>query len=334
MKRTAFILFIFLIFLTSGFFYFRNKVYYSRGENSEKVVFIVEKGEGAIEVAEKLAEAELISGKIYFYYYLKSSNLLDKILPGEYNLAQNLSIPEVAIILTQEEKSSIKITFPEGWNAKQMAERISANGLDGRGFLELVFSPTQEILAEAPIISESEVKNLEGFLFPDTYFFTKETDARGIIEKMLRNFDNRFSQELRMEVKKQDKSLIEIITMASLIEKEVRNPEDRKIVSGIFWNRIKVGQALQSCATLAYILGENKKQYSYADTQIVSPYNTYLNRGLPPGPISNPGIATIQAAIYPQDSNYNYFLSDPETGKTIFSRTLEEHNFNKVKYGL
>jgi len=334
MKKTAFIIFLFLVFLVTVFFYFRNQIYYSRGENSEKISFVVEKGEGALQVAEKLSEAKLVSGKMYFYYYLKSSGLLDKLLPGEYSLAQNLSIPEIAIILTQEEKNSIKITFPEGWNAKQMAERISANDLDGNGFLKLVSDPTTEILNEAPILAESGVKNLEGYLFPDTYFFTKETDALGIVKKMLRNFDNRFSKELRAEIIKQNKELPEIIIMASLIEKEVRNAEDREIVSGIFWSRIKVGQALGSCATLAYILGENKKQYSYADTQIVSPYNTYLNSGLPPGPIANPGLAAIFASIYPKDSNYNYFLSDPETGKTIFSKDLDEHNANKVKYGL
>ena len=122
--------------------------------------------------------------------------------------------------------------------------------------------------------------------------------------------------------------------MASIIEREVRSDEDRKVVSGIFWNRIKAGQALQSCATLSFILGVSKKQYSIADTQIKSPYNTYLNTGLPPGPISNPGLSTIEAAINPQDSQFNYFLSDPETGLTIFSKSFEEHNANKAKYGL
>jgi len=118
------------------------------------------------------------------------------------------------------------------------------------------------------------------------------------------------------------------------LEMEVKTQADREIVSGIFWSRLKIGQPLQSCATLAYVLGVNKKQYTYQDTQTVSPYNTYLNKGLPPGPIGNPGIATMQAAIFPKDSNFNYFLSDPETGQTIFSRTFEEHIQNKAKYGL
>jgi UPF0755 protein len=105
-----------------------------------------------------------------------------------------------------------------------------------------------------------------------------------------------------------------------------------KIVSGIFWDRIKNGEALGSCATLAYILGVNKPQYSLEDTRIESPYNTYKYRGLPPGPIANPGFNAINAAIYPEFTDYNYFLSDPETGKTIYSRTLDEHNANKYRY--
>jgi UPF0755 protein len=120
--------------------------------------------------------------------------------------------------------------------------------------------------------------------------------------------------------------------MASVIEKEVRSANDMKIVSGIFWNRIKNGQALESCATLAYILGVNKSQYSYEDTRINSPYNTYINRGLPAGPIANPGLKAIEAAIYPEDTAYNYFLTASETGETIFSKTYQEHLNNKNKY--
>ena len=111
--------------------------------------------------------------------------------------------------------------------------------------------------------------------------------------------------------------------------------EDFKIVSGIFWKRIKIGLALQSCATLAYVLGENKEQYSLEDTQIESPYNTYKYKGLPPGPVSNPGLATILAALYPETTDYLYFLTDPNDRKnTVYSKTFEEHNLNKQKYGL
>ena len=149
---------------------------------------------------------------------------------------------------------------------------------------------------------------------------------------MLNNFDQKLDEKMRKDIQAQGKTIFEVLIMASLIEKEVRSVEDMKIVSGIFWDRIKYGQALESCASLAYILGENKTVYSQEDTQINSPYNTYRNKGLPPGPIANPGLNAIQAAIYPQYTEYNYFLTDPETGQTIWSKTFEEHKQNKWKY--
>ena len=139
---------------------------------------------------------------------------------------------------------------------------------------------------------------------------------------------------MRDDIQNQGESIFEVVTMASVLEKEVRTAEDMKIASGIFWDRIGVGMPLQSCATIAYVLGTEKKQYSIADTQTPSPYNTYLNKGLPPGPIDNPGMNSILAAIYPTKTEYNYFLTDPATGRTIFSKTLEEHAANKAKYGL
>ena len=151
---------------------------------------------------------------------------------------------------------------------------------------------------------------------------------------MLNDFGLKIDAGMRESIQKQGKTLREAIIMASVIEMEVKSEEDRKIVSGIFWNRIEKGMPLQSCATLAFVLGENKKQYTYEDTQIKSPYNTYLNAGLPPGPIGNPGLASIEAAANPKDTDYFYFLSDPKTGKTVFSKTAEEHNANKDRYGL
>ena len=174
--------------------------------------------------------------------------------------------------------------------------------------------------------------DLEGFLFPDTYRIDKAAAAADIIKKMLDNFQRKLTPAMLEEIKRQNKSVYEIIALASLVEKEVRTADDMKIVSGIFWQRIKNRQGLESCATLAYILGVNKAQYSVADTKIDSPYNTYKYRGLPPGPIANPGLNAITAAIYPEETDYNYFLSDPATGQTIFSRTLGEHNLNKAKY--
>ncbi len=316
-----------------GAFFLRYQIYHSHGTNKEVQIFVIKKGENNKIIGERLQKEGIIFCKYYFYYYMWSRHLTAKIMPDEYKLSGNMTIPEIAIILTQQKDKNIKITFPEGWTSKQMAQRLTANGLDGDEFLHLVNNP--DIFKDKyDFLSNSEVKTLEGYLFPETYFFTKEMKVEDIIEKMLGIFNTKITSQMRKDALKNTKSFNDIIIMASIIEGEVRTDEDRRIVSGIFWNRIKNGQPLQSCATLAYVTGENKKQYSENDTKIVSPFNTYLNKGLPPAPISNPGLSAIIAAIYPFYTDYNYFLNDPETGKTIFSKTYEEHLINKAKYGL
>lgn len=327
-----------LILLFGAFFYFHNKVYYSRGIALEPQAVKIAKGDDMLVVGNKLQSQGLISGKYYFAYYIWKSSLKNKIVAGEYKIDPGLGIPEISRIITHGEIDSgrIKVTFPEGWNSKDMKARLVNLGFSADGFNELLAKPQYfkekygyEFLADIP-----EGKTLEGYLFPDTYFFLKKATPEEIIKKMLDNFDEKLTSDLREEIMSQGKSIYDVVTMASIIEGEVKTETDRQIVSGIFWKRVNSERTLQSCATLAYILGENKKQYTYSDTRVDSPYNTYLNIGLPPGPINNPGLVSIQAAIYPQATEFNYFLTDPATGQTIYSRTIDEHNLNKAKYGL
>jgi len=336
-KKLKFIILLLIIaaLIPASFFYFRYRVHNSHGSHEGIRIFHIEKGEGNSVVSRNLAKDELISGSWYFNYYMRSSGLLSKILPGDYELSGKMTIPEIATRITQEQDKSVKATFPEGWDSKKIAERLSANGFSGDEFLSIVNAPSYDLTSKYSFFSLlPKSVSLEGYLFPDTYFFSQKLTSEDVVRKFLNNFDNRLNQDIREAIKKQGKSLEDIVTMASIIEREVKNEEDRKIASGIFWNRIKSGQPLQSCATIAYILGTSKEQYSFEDTRIESPYNTYINQGLPPGPISNPGLSSIEAAVFPNNTNYNYFLSDPKTGKTIFSRTLEEHNLNKDKSGL
>lgn len=323
-------------------------VFYWRGINSAAskiggdIKFSISKGETVKEIAANLKKKGLISSKIYFKIYVWQKDYETKLQAGEYVLSRTLTIKEVAKSLANGEILSRETTVKiiEGWNAREIAfyfEKSSkfssgeflkavgyAKGNDG---INKIFLNKYDFLSSKP-----PTASLEGYLFPDTYRVFKDATVEEVVEKMLNNFDNKLSGQTRSDINKQGKKIYEIITMASLLEKEVKTEEDMKIVSGIFWDRIKNGQALESCATLAYILGENKPQYSLEDTKINSPYNTYQNRGLPPGPISNPGLKAIRAAIYPTYTDYNYFLSDPATGKTIFSKTFAEHNANKVKY--
>ncbi len=223
------------------------------------------------------------------------------------------------------------LTLIEGWNLKDMQSYLTKQSVvDAKDLTSLKIKDYRGaylFMADAPAKA-----SLEGYIFPDTYRVYASSTLDEIIQKTLANFEKKFSADFLMEAKRQKKSVYEILTMASILEKEVRGASDMKIVSGIFWDRIKNGQALQSCATLAYILGANKPQYSFAETRTDSAYNTYLNKGLPPGPICNPSLKAITAALYPTPSDYNYFLSDPATGQTIFSKTYEEHLRNKNKY--
>jgi UPF0755 protein len=233
------------------------------------------------------------------------------------------------------EKEEIKVTILEGWNLDDIALYLESLGLFSQEeFIEASLKDYDYgFLADKP-----EGHSLEGYLFPDTYRLFIDASAEDVIKKMLNNFDKRLSNDLREEIKRQEKTIFEVINLAALVEKEAPidyktgNNEDAKIVAGIFNNRLKSGQALQACASLAYILGEIKPIYSEADTKINSPYNTYLNSGLPYGPIANPGLLAIEAVIYPTETDYNYFLTPIGTKEMIYSTTYQEHLINRDKY--
>ena len=334
-RRTSIIVLSFALAI-AGFFYLYNQIYFSHGNSEANVMFSIKKGEGNEEIAFNLQKEGLVPNRFYFLIYLSGRNLLGKIYPGDYMLSGDLTIPEIAEIITNPQKVFVKLTFPEGWTAEQIAGRLNENGFDGGAFLELVNNPSEDIVSQFSVLADKPQKaSLEGYIFPDTYKFSKDATPEGILKKILSNTENKFDEELREEAKKQGKTVFEILTMASILEREVSTPEDFQIVSGIFWRRIAIGQALQSDATLEYVLKTRDFQHSFEQTRIDSPYNTYINKGLPPGPVSNPGLETISAALRPKKTNYLYFLTDPNNLKnTVYSVTFEEHVKNKQKYGL
>jgi len=325
------------ILLIGCFFYIYNGIYFSQGNAVGSKTISIENGDNALVVGQKLVSGGIISGKYYFALYLWNTHRLHSIVAGVYEFPKGMQIPEAARIVTGGEVVSmrIKVTFPEGWTMKDMAQRLSANNLPGGDFLALAKNPNQTLRDAYPFLKElPDGATLEGYLFPDTYYFAKDATAEEIVKKMLDDFSTKVFTVIKNDLDGQKKSLFEIVTMGSVVEGEVKNDSDRKIVAGLFWNRIENQLPLQSDATLEYALGTNKIQHSIAETKTDSPYNTYQNKGLPPGPVSNPGLASISAALNPQKSDYVYFLSDPKTGKTIFAKTFQEHVVNKAKYGL
>lgn len=348
MKFIKYVLLLIIFIFGIVFFTYKGSIDSPFAGNADKQIFTVEKGESVASIARKLKESGIISSDIFFKIYAKRSGKQSKIQAGEYNLGADMTIREIVDILAGGKIISKERTvkFIEGWRSREMGQYLEREGIfQSEEFLEVVgfpmvdydieknmpqpfdYSADFELLADKP-------KNygLEGYLFPDTYRIYENANIDDIVRKMLANLDKKLKGEMRKEIERQGKSIYEIITMASIIEKEVRSKEDMKIVSGVFWNRIEIGQALESCATLAYILGVDKVRYSEEDTELESLYNTYKFKGLPPGPIANPGIQAIEAAIYPTESDYLYFLSRSDNGETVFSKTYEEHLRNKAKY--
>jgi UPF0755 protein len=219
------------------------------------------------------------------------------------------------------------LTVPEGWSLKDIDSYLKAKGIFGFSIAaNKDYSAEFDFLADKP-----KNLNLEGYFFPDTYQIKVGNSSEDLIKIALTNFDKKLALYLRTEIEKQGKTIFEIINIASLLEKEVKTAEDKKIVSGILWKRLENGMRLQVDATVVYALEKEPGSVSYDDLKVDSPYNTYKYAGLPLGPIANPGQESIMAAIYPERSTSWYYLSAPD-GKTYFSQTLEEHNLKKVKY--
>ena len=297
------ILFIILFFVIGVFFW--QGVYLSKTPAlPEEKLFLVEKGENLFQIAENLKKEGLIKSKFFFDFYVLIKGGQDKLRAGEYFLSPSMNITEIARKIILGEIAKIIVTIPEGFTVKQI-EKLLGLKLPGT--------------------------DLEGFLFPDTYQFPLKVSGEEVVKRMRDNFEKKLTQDLREKIEKQGKTIFEIVTMASLIEKEVQTLEDRQIVSGILWKRRNHNIPLQVDATINYITEEKTIKVSIEETKIDSPYNTYKYLGLPLGPICNPGLESIKAAVNPEDSDYWYYLSTPE-GETIFSRTLEEHNLAKAKY--
>lgn len=227
-----------------------------------------------------------------------------------------------------------KVTIIEGWRLKDIAADLSKEGIVS----EADFLSAADIgnwRGRYEFLNDPKIKSLEGFLYPDTYNFFADATASDIIKKLLDEFDYKVTDQMRADLKSQKRSLYDSVILASILEREISNKpaydSERDIVSGIFLNRLRIGMGLQSDATVNYITGKTSTRPSLSDLAIDSPYNTYKYRGLPPGPINNPSLSSIKSAIYPQVSNYFYFLTD-KSGQAYFAKTYAEHQANIGKY--
>jgi len=310
-----------LLFIFSLFFLitilFITAIYFPLDENSttQKVVNIPS-GTNAKEIVDVLEKNEIIRKNNYTFRILtKLLKLEDQLKYGEYNLKPSMNMLQILDKLVKGEVITYKITIPEGYTCTQIAELLDKKEVaEKEAFLKLV--------------KDSE-KTLEGYLFPDTYEVPKKYGAEKMVKAMLSNFDQiALENKFTNKVEKIGFSLDEIIILASIIEKEAKFNDEKNKISTVFHNRLKIGMKLQSCATIQYILGEPKEILDENDLKIVSPYNTYLYKGLPPGPICNPGLDSIKAALEPEEGDYLFFVLG-ENDRHIFSKTYQEHLMNK-----
>jgi len=335
LKKILLIIVIFVVAFLAVFIWYKTKVNYKAIVDTKLEVVA---GAKVDDIANNLFQAGLIKESWIFKLEVKLADKQDKLQAGNYVIKAGNNLTDIIKILARGEVDyhEKNILIKEGMRLKEINKYLQDNKLladDCSTLFSTYISKLPDDLKNYDFLREAPTKvDLEGYLFPDTYRVFADATCEELITKALNNFNNKFDSEMRAEAKRQNRSIFQILTMASVLEKEVKSEADMKIVSGIFWGRIANGQRLESCATLAYILGEIKPQYTLADTQIDSPYNTYRNDGLPPTPINNPGLRAIRAAIYPTKTDYNFFLSRPDTGETVFSKTYQEHLANKAKY--
>jgi len=286
-------------------------------DNTPKI-FTIEPGQGIRAVAKNLKDEGLIKDQVAFFLLTKRMGIDSKIQAGEYRLFPSMSASQIAGEFTHGTED-LWVTVPEGQRAGEIADILEEK------------IPTYDASWEA-VLEENE-----GYLFPDTYSFPKDATIEMIVKAMRDNFESKYST---LDTSKTDLTKEEIVTLASLIEREARLDSDRPKVSGVIHNRLNDGMKLDIDATLQYMLGYQedekrwwKKGLTNEDKTISSPYNTYINIGLPPAPISNPGLPSLQAAINPTPSEFFYYITD-SSGTNRYGRTLDEHEANISKYGL
>jgi len=333
-------IFILLVVFSSLFYFFYKKsIDSSVDDKYYSYDFEIKKGEGVSSVAQELFDKNLISSNLYFKIYLWRNDLDKKLQAGKYILSPSMTMREIVQSFVDGETVSREkdIKIIEGWDLAEIAHSFEENNIfNSKDFLSIAEKPVSKwsFDFEKPSFLNNLPKgdDLEGYLYPDTYRIYNHASISDVIQKALNNFDKKLSHELRLEIERQGRSIHDVVTLASIIEKEVRIDKDKKIVSGILQKRMEIGMKLEVDSTINYITGKSDPGASYLDLDIDSPYNTYKNYGLPPGPICNPSISSIIAAVYPEKSPYLFYLNRQDTFETIFSKNYEEHIRNKNKY--
>lgn len=299
----------------------------------ETVTIEIEQGEGIWDIANKLKEEGLIKYRLVFCLKARNMGVTGKLRYGTFTLFKDAGLGALIEDLTSggAQKEETMFLIPEGYSIEQIAKKLEAEGI----FTEAEFLQAVEkeygywFLEDIPANAQVKYK-LQGFLYPDTYAIGEDMTAEDFVMTMLDQFNNKFTLEMQDKMQSLGKTVYEVVIEASIIERETMVDSERGMVAGVIKNRMEQGMMLQMCPTVLYPLTDgiyDRNTVTYEDTQFDSPYNTYKHKGLPPGPIANPGLLSLEAALNPAEHDYLFYHTDEEKndGSHIFTKTYEEH---------
>lgn len=333
MKKSKGILIIFgvlLILIIGTIFMYTKTIKHPLKSNKESVVVEVKEGEGFYTLLNELKEKDLIKNELFIKLYLKLNRVNPKVTKGTYTVNTDITLSK--LLKTLQTDNSVKIVIPEGYTVVQIADILQENKLFSKEeFLKAVNNyPLPDYIKK----DSKRRYALEGFLFPDTYLFPKKSTPNEVIKTMLDKFQSVMKEvENETGVTVNADEIDEVVTKASLIEKEARTEKDRPLTSSVIDNRIQKKMPLQIDATVIYALGKHVDKVLYKHLEVESPYNTYKNKGLPVGPIANPGKPSLIAALEPTKTDYIYYLLNPKTGEHYFTNNYSDFEKKKVEFG-
>ena len=331
-KSTFIILIVILAIVIMMFIGFINLDKPMDPSSNESVSVVIPRGSATSDIANILEEKSVIDSAFKFKILSKIKGYDGNFKSGEYSFNKSMKPSEIASVIIKGIDNKNTVTIPEGFSIYKIGKRLEEKGICTQSEFENELENGNFDYSFLPN-DISGIERYEGYLYPDTYSFSEHTTAHDIIKACLDNFEKKYNNEIKKLTKKSDKSLEEIMTVASIVEREAVKSDERPLVAGVIYNRLGRNMKLQMCSTVQYLLKEDKPVLSIADTEISSDYNTYIHEGLPPGPICNPGMASIKAAANPEKTKYIYFVvSSKLDGSMEYSSDYDKFLKDKEKY--
>lgn len=337
MKKKIFLIIRLLIFAALAFLIFTMASEYFRkdSDSGEKVVITIEKGSGSREVASILKEKGLIRYELPFLLRLYLTDYQGRIRYGTFSLHKGMSLDTIIRTLSSEGEMADNrcLTIPEGYTIERAARLLEKKGImDAEEFRAAVRAAAEDFVYADILPDEEDVLfRMEGYLYPDTYYFSEDITGEELVDMIFGEFDTMFGDARRKRAAEIGMSVEEVLIRASLVQKETEKAEEYPIVADVIQNRLDINMNLQFDSTVVYAVTNGyygKDRVLYSDLKVESPYNTYLNKGLPPGPICSPGLDAIDGVLYPDDNNYLFFQTDTQKndGSNLYFETYEEHS--------